>query len=69
MPEFSLEATRPSAPEIAEVAGLLGRSCRLYLSSVRSQPLGELAAAAALVRRIELEPVVHLPARRFVSSE
>lgn len=64
---FSLEATRPSVPEVAEVAGLLGAGGVLYLSSVPSQPLAELAATAALVRRAGLEPVVHLPARRFSS--
>jgi hypothetical protein len=62
MAEFSLEATRPSAAEIGETAGLLGLACSLYLSSVPSQPLAELANTAVLVRRAGLEPVVHLPA-------
>lgn len=68
MAEFSLEATRPSAAEIGETAGLLGLACSLYLSSVPSQPLAELANTAVLVRRVGLEPVVHLPARRFSSA-
>jgi methylenetetrahydrofolate reductase (NADPH) len=65
---FSLEATRPSAAEIGEVAGILGRGSQIYLSAVPSQSLRQLAELAAAVRRAGFEPVAHLPARRLTSA-
>ena len=66
--EFSLEATRPSAADIASLAGILERGTRLYLSAVPSQSFEQHVKVAALVRRAGLEPVAHLPARRFASA-
>lgn len=65
---YSIEATRPSAADIEAVAAHSGAGRPLYLSAVPAQPLGELASVAARVRRAGLEPVVHVPARRFTSK-
>ncbi|MGB7256490.1 MAG: methylenetetrahydrofolate reductase [Pseudolabrys sp.] len=66
--EFSLEATRPSAADIASLAGILKRGTQLYLSAVPSQSFEQHVEVAATVRRAGLEPVAHLPARRFAST-
>lgn len=64
---YSIEATRPSAADIEAVAEHSGPARQLYLSAVPAQPLADLAGVAAQARRAGLEPVVHLPARRFTS--
>ena len=65
---FSLEATRPTASELTELAGILRRGTQLYLSSVARQTLPELAVTAALVRKAGLEPVPHIAARQLASA-
>jgi methylenetetrahydrofolate reductase (NADPH) len=60
---FSLEATRPSIAEVGEVAAIVARNTPLYLTSVTTQSLRELAELAAVVRKAGLEPVAHLAAR------
>jgi len=65
---FSLEATRPTAAEIAALAGILPRGTRLFLSAVPAQDFEQHVKLAALARQAGLEPVAHLPARRFVSA-
>jgi len=65
---YSIEATRPSAADIEAVAAHSGTGRSLYLSAVPAQSLGDLASVAAQVRRAGLEPVVHVPARRFTSK-
>jgi methylenetetrahydrofolate reductase (NADPH) len=64
---FSLEATRPTAADIDAVAATVGREQPLYLSAVPAQSFAQQADLAAQVRRVGLEPVPHLPARRFAS--
>ena len=64
---YSIEATRPSVADIEAVAEHSGPARQLYLSAVPAQPLADLAGVAAQARRAGLEPVVHLPARRFTS--
>lgn len=66
---FSLEATRPTASELSEVAGIVTPGTPLYLTSVAAQSNRELAALAGAVRRAGLEPVAHLAARRLVSTQ
>jgi methylenetetrahydrofolate reductase (NADPH) len=66
---FSIEATRPTAAEIEEVARIIGRGRPLYLSAVPAQSYEEHADKAALVRRAGLEPVIHLTARRLSSAQ
>ena len=65
---FSLEATKPSEPEIVAIAGLVPRGTEVYLSMVPGQDLAQHAAVAALARRHGLEPVPHLAARRIGSE-
>ncbi|MDO8876533.1 MAG: methylenetetrahydrofolate reductase [Pseudolabrys sp.] len=65
---YTIEATRPKPAEIAAVAAIVGRGRELYLSSVPTQALPDLAALAAETRRAGLEPVVHVGARRMTSK-
>jgi methylenetetrahydrofolate reductase (NADPH) len=67
--QFSLEATRPNAAEIAALAGLLPAGTPVYFSAVPTIEPHELVAAAALLRKAGLEPVVHIAARRIGSAE
>jgi methylenetetrahydrofolate reductase (NADPH) len=62
---FSLEATKPNPQEIEALAGIVPRGSDIYLSMVPGQNLAQHAEVAATVRRHELEPVPHLPARRI----
>jgi methylenetetrahydrofolate reductase (NADPH) len=62
---FSLEATRPNAGEIAALADLLPGGTAVYFSAVPTIEPPELIAAAALLRKFGLEPVVHIAARRL----
>jgi len=66
---FSLEAIRPSAAEIAALAELLAPSTAVYLPAVPTQHMRELVAAAASLRKVGLEPVAHIAARRLSSAE
>jgi methylenetetrahydrofolate reductase (NADPH) len=65
---FSIEATRPSAADIAAL-GVLGRGTRVYLSAVPNRPADESLAAAVQVRAAGLEPVPHVAVRNFVDAE
>jgi len=66
---FSLEATRPNASEIASLAAILPAGTRVYLTAVPTiDPSGTVAAAAAL-RKAGLEPVTHIAARRIASTK
>jgi len=62
---FSLEATRPSAAEIAALADVLPRGTPVYFSAVPTLTAQELVTGAALLRKGGLEPVVHIAARRI----
>ena len=62
---FSLEATRPNAGEIAALADLLPGRTPVYFSAVPTIEPPELIAAAALLRKSGLEPIVHIAARRI----
>jgi methylenetetrahydrofolate reductase (NADPH) len=64
---FSLEATRPSAAEIAALADVLPRGTPVYFSAVPTLTPQELVAGAALLRNGGLEPVVHIAARRILA--
>lgn len=61
---LSIEATRPSAAEIAALAWILPRGTPVYFSAVPTVEPDELVAAAAALRKAGLEPVVHIAARR-----
>src|SRR5450756_560134 len=62
---FSLEATRPNAGEIAALADLLPGGTPVYFSAGPTITPQELIAAAALLRKSGLEPIVHIAARRI----
>jgi len=62
---FSIETTRPNAGEIAALADLLPRETPVYFSAVPTIAPAELIAAAAVLRKARLEPVVHIAARRI----
>ena len=66
---YSLEATRPAAPEIAALAGILPQGTPLYLTAVSTQHTNELVTSAAALRAAGLEPVVHIAARRLAGAE
>lgn len=65
---FSLEATRPSATEIAALADIVAPATPIYFSAVPTITRQEIIAAAASLRKARLEPVVHIAARRLASA-
>jgi methylenetetrahydrofolate reductase (NADPH) len=66
---FSLEATRPSTAEIAALAAVLPPGTPVYLTAVPTvDPRAQIDAAAGL-RKVGLEPVAHLAARRIASAD
>ena len=66
---FSLEATRPNAAEIAALAAILPPGTPVYLTAVPTvDPRAQIEAAAGL-RKAGLEPVAHIAARRIASPE
>ena len=67
MAGFSIEATRPSAADIAALA-VLKRGTRVYLSAVPSRPADESVAAAIQMRAAGLEPVPHVAVRNFAGA-
>lgn len=62
---FSLEATRPGAAEIAALADIVPPATPIYFSAVPTITPPEIIAAAALLRNAGLEPVIHIAARRL----
>jgi methylenetetrahydrofolate reductase (NADPH) len=66
MEHFSLEATRPSAADIAALA-VLRRGTRIYISAVANRAAGESIAAAVRLRAAGFEPVPHVAVRNFAS--
>jgi methylenetetrahydrofolate reductase (NADPH) len=65
---FSIEGTRPSADEIAQLAGILPAGTQVYVTAVPTAAPEETVAAAAALRRTGLDPVVHIAARRLASE-
>jgi methylenetetrahydrofolate reductase (NADPH) len=68
MAGFSLEATRPSAEEVAALAAIASPGTRVYVSAVPKRPAQEAIEAAAQLRKAGFEPVPHLAARGFASA-
>src|SRR5262245_19433875 len=62
---FSIEATRPGAAEIATLAEILPPATLVYFSAVPTFGPTEPATAAAALRKSGLEPVIHIAARRM----
>jgi methylenetetrahydrofolate reductase (NADPH) len=65
---FSLEATRPNASEIASLAAILPAGTRVYLTAVPTVDARSQITAAAALRKAGLEPVAHIAARRIASN-
>jgi methylenetetrahydrofolate reductase (NADPH) len=65
---FSIEATRPSAGEITQIADILPRATPIYFSAVPTITPAEVATAAASLRQAGLEPIIHIAARRVASA-
>ena len=68
MAGFSIEATRPSAEEVAALAAIAPSGTRVYVSAVPKRPAQEAIEAAAQLRKAGFEPVPHLAARGFASA-
>ncbi|MEP7029729.1 MAG: methylenetetrahydrofolate reductase [Pseudolabrys sp.] len=66
--DFSLEATRPGAAEIAALAQILKPGTPVFLTAVPTTDTQELVAAASALRKAGLEPVAHIAARRLTSA-
>jgi methylenetetrahydrofolate reductase (NADH) len=64
---FSLEATRPSADDVAALAAIAPAGTRVYLSAVPTRPADEAINAGALLRQAGFEPVPHLAVRNFAT--
>jgi len=66
---FSVEATRPSAEEIARLRDVLPPGNEVYLTAVPKLTAGELAIAAKRARDAGLEPIVHIAARMLPDAQ
>lgn len=66
---FSLEATRPNAAETAALGDILPRATQVYFSAVPTITPDELVTAAGALRKAELEPVIHIAARRLLAAQ
>ncbi len=65
---FSLEATHPSADDVAQLAGIAPAGTRVYVSAVPTRPAEEAIVAAVRLRKAGFEPVLHLAVRNFASA-
>jgi len=65
---FSLEATRPSADDIAALAAIAPADTRVYVSAVPTRPATEAIVVATQLRRAGLDPVPHLAVRNFAGA-
>jgi methylenetetrahydrofolate reductase (NADPH) len=65
---FSLEATRPSADDVADLADIAPRGTRVYVSAVSTHPAQESIEAAVALRKAGFEPVPHLAVRNFATA-
>jgi methylenetetrahydrofolate reductase (NADH) len=67
--DFSIEATRPSANEIAQLGEILKPGTSVYVTAVPKAATDETVVAAAALRKTGLEPVIHIAARRLTSAD
>jgi methylenetetrahydrofolate reductase (NADPH) len=65
---FSVEATRPSADDVAALRAIVAPGTPVYISAVAHRPLDEIVDAAARLRQAGLEPVPHLAVRNFTDA-
>jgi methylenetetrahydrofolate reductase (NADH) len=66
---FSLEATRPSADDVADLADIAPKGTRIYVSAVSTHPVQESIEAAIELRKAGFEPVPHLAVRNFTTAD
>src|ERR1044071_3251965 len=64
---FSMEITRPSDGELAELKYVLPARSQVFVPAIPKSPLSELIAAATRLRAKGFEPVPHIAARRIES--
>jgi methylenetetrahydrofolate reductase (NADH) len=65
---FSIEATRPTAEEIAVLSSLAPRGTRVYVSAVPTRPIQEPLDSAIRLKAAGFSPVPHIAARAFASA-
>ena len=65
----SLEATRPSADDVAALKAALPAGTHVYLSAVPTRPQEEVVEQAARLAAAGLEPVPHLAVRNFANAD
>jgi methylenetetrahydrofolate reductase (NADPH) len=65
---YSLEATRPSAAEVAALAEIVPAGTRVYVSAVPSHPVAEVIDAARQLAAAGFEPVPHLAVRNLAGA-
>jgi methylenetetrahydrofolate reductase (NADPH) len=65
---FSLEATRPSAEDVAVLAAVARPGTRVYVSAVPTRPAQDAIEAVASLRAAGFEPVPHLAVRNFATA-
>ena len=66
---FSLEATRPSADDVADLVDTAPKGTRVYVSAVSTHPVRESIEAAIELRKAGFEPVPHLAVRNFATAD
>jgi methylenetetrahydrofolate reductase (NADPH) len=66
---FSLEATRPSADDVADLADTAPKGTHVYVSAVSTHPARESIEAAIELRKAGFEPVPHLAVRNFATAD
>jgi methylenetetrahydrofolate reductase (NADH) len=66
---FTVEATRPIADEVAQLREILAPGTSVYVTAVPTGAGEETVKAAIALRNAGLEPVVHAAARRLKSAE
>ena len=65
---YSVEATRPSADDIAGLGGTVQKGTCVYVSAVPTQRADETIEQAARLRRGGYEPVPHIAVRAFAND-
>jgi methylenetetrahydrofolate reductase (NADPH) len=65
---FSLEATRPTADEVAALAGIADAGTKVYVSAVATRPPQEVVESAIRLRSGGFNPVPHVAVRMFAST-
>jgi len=69
MRDFSTEVVRPSPWELDALGDILPATTRIFVASPPGRPYLRLVETARLVRRAGFEPIPHIAARSYGSSE